>query len=150
MTRIVTGLAVSADGYIAGPDDRPGQPLGVGGERLFDWYSDGDTPSQRYPSFRLSAKSAAFFDEFAGRFGSVITGRRTYDITSGWNGKGPLPGVPLFIMTHQPPDNVPDADPPYTFITSGVRLLNGATADLRCTRVVDAPGVTHLTYEVVH
>jgi dihydrofolate reductase len=112
---------------------------------------------------------------------------------------GPLPGVPLFIMTHQSPDNVPDADPPYTFITSGigaavaqarsaagdkdvslmgsaavqqalheglldeivlhqipvllgsgVRLLNGATADLRCTRVVDAPGVTHLTYEVVH
>ena len=53
-------------------------------------------------------------------------------------------------MTHQPPDNVPDGDPPYTFITSGVRLLNGATADLRCTRVVDAPGFTHLTYEVVH
>ena len=101
------------------PTTGPGN-LGVGGERLFDWYSDGDTPSQRYPSFRLSAKSAAFFDDFAGRFGSVITGRRTYDITSGWNGKGPLPGVPLSIMTHQPPDNVPDADPPYTFITSGI------------------------------
>jgi hypothetical protein len=28
--------------------------------------------------------------------------------------------------------------------------VRGATADHRCTRVVDAPGVTHLTYEVLH
>jgi dihydrofolate reductase len=31
----------------------------------------------------------------------------------------------------------------------GVRLLDGIDADLRCTRVVDAPGVTHLAYDVV-
>jgi dihydrofolate reductase len=31
----------------------------------------------------------------------------------------------------------------------GVRLLDGVDANLRCTRVVDAPGVTHLAYEVV-
>jgi hypothetical protein len=32
---------------------------------------------------------------------------------------------------------------------AGVRLLDGMKADLRCTRVVDAPGVTHLSYDVV-
>jgi dihydrofolate reductase len=31
----------------------------------------------------------------------------------------------------------------------GVRLLDGIEADLRCTRVVDAPGVTHLCYDVI-
>lgn len=31
----------------------------------------------------------------------------------------------------------------------GVRLPDGVEADLRCTRVVDAPGVTHLAYDVV-
>ncbi|MGO9975893.1 MAG: dihydrofolate reductase family protein [Solirubrobacteraceae bacterium] len=198
MTRIVTGLAVSADGYIAGPDDRSGQPLGVGGERLFDWYSDGDTPSRFYPSFRMSRQSAEFFDEFASRFGAVISGRRTYDIANGWGGKGPLPGAALFVLTREPPLSVPAGDRPYTFVTTGiadavaqarsaagekdvsimgsaavrqalqkclldeivlsvvpvllgggVRLLDDIRVDLRCTRVVDAPGVTHLVYEVV-
>ena len=31
----------------------------------------------------------------------------------------------------------------------GVRLLDHVEATLRCTRVVDAPGVTHLAYDVV-
>lgn len=196
--QIMTGLAVSADGYIAGPDDRRGQPLGVGGERLFEWFSDGDTPSRIYPWMKLSAPSAAFFDAFAGSVGAVISGRRTYDIVNGWDGQGPLPGAPLFVLTHEPPAEVPGGGPPYTFVTTGisdavaqaraaaggrnvslmgsaavrqalaaglldvlvldvvpvllgggVRLLDGVSCDLRCTRVVDAPGVTHLVYEVV-
>src|SRR5262245_33902992 len=31
MTRIITALATSLDGFIAGPDDSPEQPLGSGG-----------------------------------------------------------------------------------------------------------------------
>ena len=31
MTRVLTALAVSVDGYIAGPNDGPGNPLGDGG-----------------------------------------------------------------------------------------------------------------------
>ncbi len=46
MTKIFTALSASLDGFIAGPDDSPAQPLGKGGMRLFDWYSDGDTPSR--------------------------------------------------------------------------------------------------------
>jgi dihydrofolate reductase len=198
MTRIISGLSVSLDGYIAGPDDGREHPLGVGGERLFEWYSDGDTSSRLYPTFRLSKPSAEFFDELAGRGGAVITGRRTYDIANGWNGDGPLPGAPLFVLTHNVPDEVPQGTSTFTFVTTGiedavaaaraaaggkdvsvmgsagvqqalraglldelivhlvpvllgggVRLLDGVEADLRCTRVVDAPGVTHLVYEVV-
>jgi len=33
--------------------------------------------------------------------------------------------------------------------SGGVRLLDHVEATLRCTRVVDAPGVTHLAYDVV-
>ena len=197
MCKIVTGLSVSVDGYIAGPGDERGRPLGVGGQRLFEWYSDGDTPSRLYPSFRLSAVSAAFFDGFAGRCGAVITGRRTYDIADGWAGNGPLPGQPLFVLTHHPPETR-FTDAPYTYVTTGigdairqardaardrdvslmgsaavrqalaaglldeiilhqvpvllgggVRLLDEIPADLRRTGVVEAPGVTHLTYEVI-
>jgi dihydrofolate reductase len=120
MSKVLVALATSLDGFIAGPDDSPQQPLGAGGSRLFDWYSDGDTPSRYYPSFKLSAPSAAFFDEVVSRAGAVITGRRTYDISGAWGGSGPLPGAPLFVLTHQVPEDVPSGDPPYTFVTDGI------------------------------
>ena len=195
---ITTGLSTSLDGFIAGPDDDPERPLGIGGERLFKWFEDGDTPSRFYPSFRLSAASANFFDAISGRNGAVITGRRTYDIANAWGGDGPLPGVPLFIMTHRIPKTVPTGSAPYTFVTDGieravekarsaaggkdvslmgatpvqqalraglldiltlhlvpvvlgrgVRLLDGLDpVQLDLVQVVDAPGVTHLTYRV--
>jgi hypothetical protein len=48
--------------------------LGVGGEWLFTWFSDGDTPSRYYPGFKMSAVNAAFFDDGDGRVGAVIAG----------------------------------------------------------------------------
>jgi len=200
-TRVITGLATSLDGFIAGADDGPAQPLGAGGERLFDWFRDGGTPSRFYEWMRMSAPSAEFFDSHAAGVGAVITGRRTYDISGAWGGSGPLRGAPLFVMTHQVPDTVPAGDPPYTFITGGIEeavaqargaaegkdvSLMGATIVQQCLRaalldeltislvpvvlgggvrlidgleagsvklelagVVDAPGVTHLTYRVL-
>ena len=41
MTSVLTALSTSLDGFIAGADDSPKQPLGVGGERLFAWLSPG-------------------------------------------------------------------------------------------------------------
>ena len=70
MTAVATALSTSLDGFIAGADDSPEQPLGVGGQRLFKWFSDGDTPSRYYPSFKMSAVSAEFFDEGVGRVGA--------------------------------------------------------------------------------
>jgi len=120
MTQIFTALSASLDGFIAGPDDGPDRPLGRGGMRLFDWYSDGDTPSRFYEAFKLSAASAEVFDAVAGRVGAVISGRQTYDITNGWGGDGPLPGAPLFVLTHQVPDQVPQGSSRYTFVTDGI------------------------------
>ncbi len=200
MTRVVTALAVSADGFIAGPNDRPGNPLGDGGGRLFEWYTDGDTQSKFFPNFKLSRESAKVFDDGAANVGAIISGRRTYEISNAWGGRGPLPGVPLFVLTHNPPSDPPDSDPPYTFVTggiedainvakqaagdekvvalmgsapvrqalstglldeitlhvvpvllgAGVRLLDDASAELELESVVQAPGVTHVTYAVVH
>lgn len=121
---------MSLDGYIAGPHDGATNPLGDGGMRLFEWYFDGDTPSRYYaaaakrgvrvPEFRLSRISAQVFDEGIAQCGAIVTGRRTYDITNGWGGNGPLPGLPLFIVTHQVPAEVPRGESPYTFVTDGV------------------------------
>lgn len=49
MPPAITGLSTLVDGFIAGADDSPDQPLGVGGDRLFTWFGDGDTPSRTQP-----------------------------------------------------------------------------------------------------
>jgi hypothetical protein len=49
MSKVFAALAASVDGYITGPNPNPKRPLGVGGEQLFDWYRDGDTPSAHFP-----------------------------------------------------------------------------------------------------
>jgi dihydrofolate reductase len=120
VTSVITALSTSLDGFIAGADDSPKQPLGVGGDRLFTWLFDGDTPSLINPEFKMSAVSARFFDEGVAKVGAAITGRRTYDVSDAWGGSGPMPGIPLFVMTHHVPETVPAGDPPYTFVTDGI------------------------------
>ena len=41
-------------------------------------------------------------------------------MSNAWGGSGPLPGVPLFVLTHQVPQQVPHGEPPYTFVTDGI------------------------------
>jgi len=116
MTAVFTALATSLDGYITGPDATPGQPLGVGGSVLFDWYSSGDTPSAAYPSFRLHPASARVFDAVADRTGAVIAGRKTYDDVHGWDGTGPHPSAALFVLSRR---SAPEtATPQQTFVAS--------------------------------
>jgi dihydrofolate reductase len=80
----------------------------------------GTRRASTYESFKLSAASAEVFDALAGRVGAVISGRRTYEITDGWGGDGPLPGAPLFVLTHQIPEHVPHGNSAYTFVTDGI------------------------------
>jgi dihydrofolate reductase len=193
MTIVQTAMSTSLDGFIAGPD---GGAADVG---LHNWLTDGDTPSRMNPAFRMSKPSAEFFDEGVGTIGAVVAGRRTYDVSNAWGGRGPMPGLPLFVVTHGAPDPAPSSDPPYTFVPrgveaavaqartaardrdvhlmgatiiqqaigaglldelvlsivpvvlgDGVRLLDGLPSlQLEVVRVIDAPGVTHLTYRVV-
>jgi dihydrofolate reductase len=120
MAKVTVVLSMSLDGYIAGPDDGFVHPLGEGGKALFEWYFNGDTPSKYIPRFKLSAASAKVFDAGMDTLGAVITGRRTYDIANAWEGDGPAPGAPLFILTHSVPDDVPETSVPYTFVTDGI------------------------------
>jgi dihydrofolate reductase len=123
MTTVFTAHATSADGYITGPDASPSRALGVGGEQLFDWYFDGDTSVRGWPSFRLSAASAAVFEALADRVGAVVAGRKTYDDSNGWGGGGPHPTAPLFVLTHAAP--LDPAGPQQTFVTAGIHEAIG-------------------------
>ena len=63
-------------------------------------------------------------DGRAGGLHAWLTGgetpSRTYDVSGAWDGRGPIPGLPLVILTHRVPGSVPAGDPPYTFVTDGI------------------------------
>ena len=122
MGKVATGLSMSLDGFIAGPNDGPGQPLGEGGERLFEWFSGGDTeyglPGTEMV-FRVSRQSAEMLREAHAGMGAFVTGRRTFDIANGWGGSPPL-GVPTFVVAHAVPDEWVYEGSPFEFVTDGV------------------------------
>jgi dihydrofolate reductase len=116
------GLSMSLDGFIAGPNDGPERPLGEGGERLFAWYSGGDT-EYRLPGtemvFEVLLRSADLLREAHSKMGAFVTGRRTFDTANGWGGNPPL-GVPTFVVTHTLPQEWVYEGSPFTFVTDGV------------------------------
>ncbi|MEV0803680.1 dihydrofolate reductase family protein [Kribbella sp. NPDC050281] len=117
MSKVISAHSVSVDGYITGRDPGAGRGLGDGG-MLFNWYFDGDTPSQVFDGFKLSEASVRFFDASAERVGASLAGRNTYD-DSGWvNGGAPHPTAPLVVVSHRPVPGM--SDQRQTLITTGI------------------------------
>lgn len=105
MTKVVIDIAMSLDGYVAGPNDGPKHGLGQnGGERIMGW-----DPTERLNDINRD------------NTGAMITGRRTYDITNGWNGTHDLGGgIPVFVLTESAPSEVPEGGTSFTFVTDGI------------------------------
>jgi dihydrofolate reductase len=117
MSKVICALSVSVDGYITGLDPGPGRGLGDAGF-LFDWYFDGDTPSQVFDGFKLSEPSARVFDALAARVGAVVCGRNTYDDSERFGDDGgPHPTAPLFVLSHRP---APRMRGRQTLVTTGI------------------------------
>ena len=55
MATIRLSMATSLDGFVCGPDDRPGQELGQGGGRLFDWLDERGRRGRRRAGLRRGA-----------------------------------------------------------------------------------------------
>jgi dihydrofolate reductase len=88
-------MTISLDGYVTGPRDGVGTPMGVDGFRLFNWLDRREDPGPSGTVFAESTASRA-----------VISGRRTYEHANRWQGDH-HDGVPVFVLTHDVP-----ADPP--------------------------------------
>lgn len=106
MGKVAIDMSMSLDGYIAAPNDVPGQGLGDDGMRLHTLGFDDPAVMDRV------------FGGLSEETGAVIMGRRTYDNSiPEWGGGGPLGDVPCFVLTHDPPST---AGPLFTFVTDGV------------------------------
>ncbi|MHB1500523.1 MAG: dihydrofolate reductase family protein [Candidatus Dormibacteria bacterium] len=67
----------------------------------------------------VTAQSAGYLQRTIDGAGAIVVGRRVDDYTGGWGGNHPL-GVPLFLVTHHPPEAWPLPDAPFTAAPGGV------------------------------
>jgi dihydrofolate reductase len=114
MTKIVSGITTSLDGYVTGPNDGPGKGLGEGGERLHWWVFGGPWTYESGARGEPVGVDKQVLDEAFARIGAVVGGRSTYEAAGAWGGQNPF-GVPFFIVTHRPQD-APPADAGFRFV----------------------------------
>ena len=143
MSKVVLFMSMSVDGFITGPDDGIEHGLGVDGERLHAWLSDGGVDPGSYRP--VDTAGATVFDELMAT-GAVIVGRRTFEFAGGWAGDH-HDGVPIFVLTHAAPDEPAPGHARY--VTDGIQscvaqakaaaggrdiLLHGAATAQECLR----------------
>jgi dihydrofolate reductase len=125
-------VAVSLDGYVAGPRQSLENPLGVGGEELHRWLFDLEVwrASQGEGGGEVTA-STAVIEEAQANVGAVIMGRNMFGggpgpwpedpPWKGWWGDDPPYHVPTFVLTHHPrePQEM-EGGTTFLFVTDGI------------------------------
>jgi dihydrofolate reductase len=84
-------MSMSLDGFIAGPNETPDNPLGDRGERLHEWPLPGAE----------GGANRRIYDEFMAT-GAIVAGRGTFEPAGGWGGDH-HDGVPIFIYSRREP-----------------------------------------------
>ena len=130
MGKVKCQISVSADGYLAGPDQSEEHGLGEGGEALHEW-----------------AFKTRYFQEVHGREGgeggisddlvreistgesAVVMGRNmfgpsrgpwTEPLWNGWWGDEPPFRVPVFVLTHYEREPLTLGETSFHFVTEGI------------------------------
>ena len=106
----VHNIAISVDGYAAGPDQSLDNPLGVGGTRLHEWAFATRSGREMHG---MDGGEADVDDEFIAKgdvgVGATIMGRNMFgpvrgpwgnDTWTGWWGDNPPYHHPVFVLTH--------------------------------------------------
>ncbi|MFB9659962.1 dihydrofolate reductase family protein [Glycomyces mayteni] len=110
MSKVLSHMTMSLDGFIAQPDDQIGE--------LFEWYGAGDVevpgPNEDV-RITVDAESAAFLTEVVGNCGALVAGRRLFDMTGGWGDRHPV-GAPVVVVSHGVPEDAAQRWPRTEFV----------------------------------
>ena len=113
MSATVLYMSMSLDGFIAGPNEGPGNGLGDGGHRLHDWAFAGSDDRSGTPG-RPPGVDGEVFDEMMST-GAVVCGRGTIEPAGGWSGDH-HDGVPIFVLSRHAPDTEATRWPLVTYV----------------------------------
>lgn len=100
MSATVLYMSMSLDGFVAGPNEGPGNGLGDGGHRLHDWLmTDGDVDVETIR--RSGGVNGQVVEDFMAT-GAVVAGRGTFEPAGGWGGDH-HDSMPIFILARDEP-----------------------------------------------
>jgi dihydrofolate reductase len=112
MGNVYSDISMSLDGLVTGPNVRVGNGMGDDGDRLHDWRFD--------PKLTTDA-DIAIWNEKTDATGSVVIGKRMFDVGYEPWGDPPPFGMPVFIVTHEVREPLPmKGGTTYTFVTDGI------------------------------
>jgi dihydrofolate reductase len=130
MGQVRINMAMSLDGFVAGPDQSLKDPLGVGGMQLHQW-------ALRLAAWRKGHgleggevnASSRVVEEHLGGVGAVVMGRNMFGgqpgpwrepAWNGWWGEDPPFHTPVFVLTHHPRPPLPmRGGTTFHFVTGG-------------------------------
>jgi dihydrofolate reductase len=115
---------MSLDGFIAGPNEGPGNGLGDGGHRLHEWVWTGAEGERSGVPGSPSGVNGQVFDELMAT-GAVVAGRGTFEPAGGWGGDH-HDGVPIFILTRQEPDSATEQWPLVSYVSDVTTAMTQA------------------------
>ncbi len=118
MNSVTCNLSISLDGFAAGPNQGPDDPLGVGGMRLHDWAQSGEP-----------GVDAEIAKQITEGVGAHIMGRKMFgggdgpwdESWRGWWGEDPPYHAPVFVLTQHPREPLEmQGGTTFTFVTDGI------------------------------
>jgi dihydrofolate reductase len=149
MSKVISNISVSLDGFVAGPDQSLDNPLGIGGERLHEWAFATTAWQRRHGGDDAEASvDSEVIDATLHEVGAYVMGRGMFgggpgpwdDRWRGWWGDDPPFQLPVFVLTHHQRASLEMlGDTTFQFVTGGVdealRRARAAAAE-RDVRVV--------------
>jgi dihydrofolate reductase len=131
MSKLRLSLAMSVDGFVAGPGQDVDHPLGVGGMHLHDWIFP--LAAWREPQGLEGGEvneSSPVIEARLAAVGATVMGRNMFgggagpwgdNPWNGWWGDNPPFHHPVFVLTHHPREPLVCAGgTTFTFVTDGI------------------------------
>jgi dihydrofolate reductase len=133
MSKLRFRIAMSLDGFAAGPHQSVENPLGVGGMRLHEWvFPLSVWRAMHGESGGVTNESSRVVEESMQNIGATIMGRNMFgghpgpwsqaNPWNGWWGANPPYHHPVFVLTHHPREPlVLGGGTTFTFVTDGIQ-----------------------------
>src|SRR3954463_5180793 len=135
MSQVTCHIAISLDGYVAGPNQSMDNPIGEGGMRLHEWVlkthawreQHGEEGGERNPSSDV-------VKEVVENVGAYIMGRNMFSAGRGdwdpewrgWWGEDPPFHTPVYVLTHHPRESLEmEGGTTFHFVTDGIESALG-------------------------
>jgi dihydrofolate reductase len=132
MSKVRFRISISLDGYVAGPQQSPQNPLGIGGMRLHEWVFPLKVFREEHGmQGGIANESTKVVEEWLANIGATLMGRNMFGGQPGaWDAKKPWDGWwgtnppyhhPVFVITHHARKPLElEGGTTFTFVTDGI------------------------------